>query len=843
MLTKQTLTSWNWRDAADASFAGRLDAPTTNIHLDLLAAGLIPDPFVGQNEADLQWIQHKTWVYTTNFKAAPVATEELADLVFEGLDTFATVKLNGSEILRTENMFIGHRVDVRHLLKPENELEITFESAYDKGEALRAKYGDRICWNGHYGRIYVRKAQYHFGWDWGPSFMTCGPWKPVSLERYTSRIDDIHVDIDLADDFTQAVLKIAIDVEPKVEHHSVEVELKRPDGSVISTTQAVNGSTSIPVTQPQLWYPHTHGAQPLYQLQVWLRSAAGRVLHTKAQTIGFRRVELIQDPLKEGTSFYFRVNGIPIFAGGSNWIPGDNFLPRMTPDRYKRWIEIAVRGNQNMIRIWGGGIYEDDAFYAECDRQGVLVWQDFLFACGNYPTDKWFIDSVTEEAAQNIRRLRSHPSLAIWAGNNEDYQVANEGLKHDMQMPEEQWAKSTFGARVTYERTLPDLVQKYSPGAIYWPGSPFGGVDNNSDRTIGDVHIWNVSSGMLLPYQRYPDVPARFISEFGMISCPSVATVKETFFGDDEDQHVQSKSFEFHNKAHGYEKRMFTCIGESVRMSFELEPFVYLSQLVQGEAMYYAYRGWRRLFEGRECGGTLVWQLGDSWPVTSWAIVDHFERPKMAYYTIARAMRNVGTGISRKLKVNPRPNHQHEAFCNGKIKADAAGVIAHATPHIYPKRESIFSVWIANATTDIQTLKSRVRFISIKTGKEVRDAVEQIIEAKATGTTDIISDAEGPEAEPTVIVSEIYDANGVLVSHDVDWPQPLKHLTFPDRELKVEVRGEDLIISAARPVKGLWFTNVGVHFSDNALDVVPGQKLRVVAPGLQEGLQWRYYGM
>ncbi|CAM1510745.1 Fc.00g082580.m01.CDS01 [Cosmosporella sp. VM-42] len=266
----------------------------------------------------------------------------------------------------------------------------------------------------------------------------------------------------------------------------------------------------------------------------------------------------------------------------------------MTPERYKRWIDLIVQGNQNMLRVWGGGICEDESFYEECDRRGILVWQDFCFACGQYPSDDEFVVSLKEEAVQAIERLRSHPSLAIWAGNNEDCQIANKGLKHDMSMPAEKWSASTFGARVTYEKILPDLVQKYSPRSLYWPGSPLSGVGNNGDRTIGDVHLWNVSSGMLLPYQRYPDITGRFMSEFGMMSCPAMTTVFKSFFGGSTDFHPQSKEFEFHYKASSYEKRMFTCIGENFRMSFDLKTYVYLSQLTQSEAMYYGFRGWRR---------------------------------------------------------------------------------------------------------------------------------------------------------------------------------------------------------------------------------------------------------
>ena len=506
-------------------------------------------------------------------------------------------------------------MDVRDLLSSNNELEIVFAPAYDQAEALRSQKGHLLAWNGHYGRVYVRKAQYHFGWDWGPSLVTCGPWKPVYLDRYTHRIQDVKVDVDLSENSSEASVTVQTTIEPSLASQFSQVELLDPDGTVLDMQKIQTNPAHFKVARPKLWYPHTHGAQPLYQINVIVRSDSDKVLDSRKQTFGVRRIELIQSPLEDGSTFYFKCNGVPIFMGGSNWIPGDSFLPRMTAKRYQRWIDLAVRGNQNMLRVWGGGIYEDDAFYDECDRKGVLVWQDFCFACGQYPSDEAFLESVKQEAIQAIRRLRHHPSLAIWAGNNEDYQIANEGLSHDMKMPEDKWLESTFGARFIYERILPDLVEEHSAGTLYWPGSPFGGVDNNSDRTVGDVHIWNVSSGMLLPYQRYPDIAGRFVSEFGMLSCPALETVKPTFFGNSKDLHPQSEEFEFHCKASSYEKRMFTCMGENFRMSFSLPTYVYLTQLVQSEAMGYAFRGWRRQFEQRKCGGALVWQVRENPPL------------------------------------------------------------------------------------------------------------------------------------------------------------------------------------------------------------------------------------
>jgi beta-mannosidase len=333
---------------------------------------------------------------------------------------------------RSDNMFVPHFIELDpELFKAHNTLHITFESAMNVGNALYQEKGHLICWNGHYCRVYVRKAQYHFGWDWGPSLVTAGPWKPIHLEVYKARIDDLRVEARLSEDLKSGTLHLA----PTIRHDgpglSIVATVSGPDGQKCISTKLHNGQeTILAIPEPEVWYPFTHGKQALYQVKASLVTSEGsKVLHEVTKTVGFRRVELIQSPLDEGSTFYFSVNNIPIFMGGSNWIPGDNFLPRMNPERYRRWMDLVVRGNQNMIRVWGGGIYEDDAFYDECDQRGILVWQDFGFACCQYPFDENFVNSVKEEATAAIRRLRSHPSLAILAGNNEDYQVANEACK------------------------------------------------------------------------------------------------------------------------------------------------------------------------------------------------------------------------------------------------------------------------------------------------------------------------------------------------------------------------------------------------------------------------------
>ena len=326
-------------------------------------------------------------------------------------------------------MFVPYRIDITSLLEEENILEIEFRSAYNVSEKIRRQRGDLVCYNGHYGRPYVRKAQYNFGWDWGPSLITCGPWKPVFIERYSNRIEDVRIEVDLTEDLSHAQVEVHVTPTNAGADTFAHVQVTDANGRMVEAATVTAFAWTFEVQQPQLWYSRDLGAQPMYTATIQLSRNDGVVLDTTKKSFGVRRIDLVKDADSNGSTFYFKVNNLPIFAGGNNWIPGDSFLPRMTPDRYRRWVEFATKGNHNIMRVWGGGIYEDDSFYDECDRQGILVWQDFCFACAQYPADEVFRDSVKSEAIAAVRRLRNHPCLALLAGNNEDYPLANDACK------------------------------------------------------------------------------------------------------------------------------------------------------------------------------------------------------------------------------------------------------------------------------------------------------------------------------------------------------------------------------------------------------------------------------
>jgi beta-mannosidase len=498
------------------------------VHSDLLSLGKIPDPFLEMNETEVQWVGECNWLYLGRFtwSSDDLREEDEAALCFGGLDTFATVWLNGRRILVSDNMFLPHRVPVQEYLRPgENELRILFESALSKGRSLQAELGETAVWNGDSSRVYVRKAQYHYGWDWGPTLLTAGPWRPVWLEVSPARISRLYAPVELDETLTRAHLPVEIVVESshRIPGAAVELTVYGPGGQVATRASVPLTDSalvhSLTLENPELWWPNGYGSQPLYRLLVTLLSD-GEIIDTQEQRLGIRRLRLVQDEIQgeAGGSFRFEVNNIPIFCGGANWIPADMLLPRVTPDRYRAYLQRAAKAHMQMIRVWGGGIYEAESFYDICDELGLLVWQDFLFACGIYPGHPAFLESVRAEAEAAVERLRYHPCLALWCGNNEDYSLASH-----LGLPVSGELTQSFPARAIYEELLPEICGRLDPARPYWPGSPYD-ASGGEDPREGDQHVWNIWNQAMDPYQEYPRYGGRFVSEFGMIGLPSAVS-------------------------------------------------------------------------------------------------------------------------------------------------------------------------------------------------------------------------------------------------------------------------------------------------------------------------------
>ncbi len=770
-------------------------APST-VYQTLFEAGVIPDPFYGTNELEVQWVGEADWLYKLEFEVEK--TSEESWLCFDGLDTFASVWLNDSQILQTDNMFVPHRIEVSSLLKEKNVLQVLFENAWHKGLALEASNGGkRPLWNGDSSRLYVRKAQYHYSWDWGPKLLDLGLWRAVRLEMGSARITEWHCQPELNETLDTAILPIAIDLEGQLEGAKLLVSVLNPEG--IEITNIVleaekQVSHTFKLEQPELWYPHLYGKQAMYTIILEL-VREGKILDTKTQRIGVRQIRVIQEAVTDetGSSFYFEVNGIGIFMGGANWIPDDLMLTRVTKERYAQRIQQTKAANMQMLRVWGGGIYEDDAFYDHCDEAGILVWQDFMFGCGIYPGHAEFVESVRLEAITNIKRLRHHACIAIWTGNNEDYPLAfGKGLYKKELSPKE---NPEMPARVIYEQVLPELLQQLDPSRYYQPGSPFYGAFPD-DQTIADRHTWDVWGGQAAPYRNYQQLEGRFVSEFGMASAAHLSTLEAVL--PENERYPQSRTFEHHMKAGEGMRRLNAYITDTQKLPQNLEEYVYATQLVQSEALDCAYRIWRRRWGipgKRAVGGALVWQINDCWAVSSWAVIDSSATPKPAYYAIKRALALVSVSL----------------WNDG-------------------------SVWALNTT--LESLEYRLELQAMNlSGTEISSETREIL-IPANSVLEL--GMYTPEStEPVVITAKLYDGNTVQARHSL-FPEPFKYFDWQNPEIKLEQEGNVLKISSSKPVKGVFIH--GVELPDNMLDLIPGDVQTITVSSLPESLKIQWLG-
>ncbi|OQE16595.1 hypothetical protein PENFLA_c027G02379 [Penicillium flavigenum] len=846
--TQELKTGWSMKQADDISDECWLPVKKvpSQVHIDLIANKKIPDPFVNANELAVQWIAEKDWVYRTKFTATS-REGTTTDLVFLGLDTFATVTLNGITVLESDNMHTSYRVRISEFLRSgqENELQIVFQSALLRGRELVHQHPEHVfhARQTESSRIPVRKAQYNWGWDWGPILMTAGPWRPVVLEQYTVRIDDVWTQYEVsADNKTCSGNLYARVGGCAQEGDTVVLSLFDEDKMVFEQKCHIGPDrlvkAAFQLDSPSLWYPHGYGSQSRYQLSADLIRGDTK-LDGKIKLIGFRRCQLVQEKDEFGKSFYFRINSVDIFAGGSCWIPADSYLAQVSKDRYLDWMKLMVESNQVMIRVWGGGIYEDDAFMEACDMLGILVWHDFAFVCASYPAYTSFLESVEEEVRQNIRRLRSHPSLVIWAGNNEDYQV-QERYKLEYNQDEtdpESWRQSTFPARYIYEHLLPKWVQEEDPSIIYHPGSPWGDGKHTTDPTVGDIHQWNIWHGQMSRYQDSAELVGRFVSEFGMEAYPHVESLRRVIT-DTQQQHTGSMMMDFRNKAGDHERRLMTYVAENFIVPSDLASFTHITQVLQAETMRYAYKAWRRSWGrpgARGCGGVLVWQLNDCWPTMSWAIVDYYLVKKPAFYAISRALRPLDVGISRTCPV----------WTSG-----------HADPMSTNSCE--FDLWIASSCQEVVEVEVKVKFISIRTGNLVSETINITTLANPNSTTEILENqcvkvfttchsVDYENLDAFIIHAELY-IGGLVVATDTAWPQPFKYLSFSNRNVRVETSSsrDEITVWADLPVKGFVFEErEGLKLSDNGFDLVPREKKTITVGGkgaTTAELSWTYVG-
>ncbi|WP_444961959.1 glycoside hydrolase family 2 protein [Nocardiopsis sp. M1B1] len=614
-------------------------------HLDLLAAGLIPEPYLDSNETELAWMHRAGWRYSLTFEADAVEDGERVDLAFDGLDTVATVELNGTVLGTTANMHRGYRFDVRDALRAgANELVVSFRSALEYAEEVRGELGERPHTNTHPYNM-VRKMACSFGWDWGPDLQTAGIWKPVRLERWrTARLSQVRPLVTVGEDGTGRV-EVHADVEWSGSAPGSGLVLVAEVAGVRAAADvapgAENGVVVVEVPDARLWWPVGHGDQPLYDLSVTL-TADGEAgpLGSEARRVGFRTITVDTAPDEHGTPFTVVVNGKPIFVKGANWIPDDHFLTRITRERLARRVDQTVGAHMNMLRVWGGGIYESEDFYDVCDERGVLVWQDFLLACAAYPEEEPLWSEFEAEARENVARLTSHASLALWNGGNENlWGFMDWGWQ-------ERLGDRTWGYGY-YTDLFPRVVAELDPTRFYADGSPYSPgyapkEVHPNDEAHGTRHEWTVWNQT--DYRAYQDHVPRFCSEFGFQGPPTWATL--TDWVHDEPLTPTSPAFLLHQKAEDGNGKLARGLSAHLPTPRSFEDWHWATQLNQARAVAFGIEHFRSWWP--RTAGALVWQINDCWPVTSWAAVDGEERPKPLWYGLRRAY------APRLLTVQPR---------------------------------------------------------------------------------------------------------------------------------------------------------------------------------------------
>lgn len=626
------------------------------VHTDLMAIGLIPDPFVGENERMVQWVDKEDWIYETRFDADSITREcGRVDLVFEGLDTYADVFLNDSLILKADNMFRTWEIPVEGLLRPQgNELKVYFHSPIKvdmpKFDALPFQYdaGNDQAQNGGLidkrVSVFARKAGYHYGWDWGPRLVTSGIWRPVYLRGYDdARIDNVFF---RTGSISRKQAEMSATIEVESERSGARAQLtvsdaatgKRLASGKLTLNEGVNRvPLPMQVKNPRLWWSRGLGDANLYDFKVEL-TVDGKVVDTRTERTGIRTVEVVREEDAGGRSFYFKLNGVPVFAKGANYIPCDNFLPRVTPEIYRRTVQDAADANMNMLRIWGGGIYEDDRFYELCDSLGIMVWQDFMFACSLYPTEGELLDNIRREAEDNVRRLRNHPSIAIWCGNNECLEAwYNWGLKRRY---EKQGVADTIWRQyeALYHEVLPEVMAEHAPDMYYHPSSPFSRKEGSPEPDRGDYHLWLVWGGGQ-PIDTYNHFRSRFFSEYGFQSFPELETVKK-YAPDPAEHYIDSDVMLAHQRAGaGANRKIERYLLDSYREPKDFASLLYMTQVLQGDAIKTAIEAHRS--DRPYCMGSLFWQHNDCWPVASWSSRDFFGRWKAQHYFAKKAYRDI----------------------------------------------------------------------------------------------------------------------------------------------------------------------------------------------------------
>ena len=617
------------------------------VQQNLYDAGLIPHPYLGTVEETLLWISDHPWTYATHFNVDQKMLEkDVVELVFEGIDTYASVTLNGQKLFDADNQFRIWRTDVKPLLKDQDNLLVLDFPRYDSLQLA--------LYNDHQPRLpekyaVTRKAPYQHGWDWAPKYKNVGIWKPVRLVAWSNaRLDNAYIVTNEVEE-EQAKLTLHLDVESTAPgDYTVEILSNRKVFQKFPL-QADQGNQhkmfSFTIENPRLWWPNEMGEQYLYDFEIRLKSS-DKILDSKQIKTGVKTVQIVQEPDAKGFSFYFKVNGVPMYAKGANYVPEEMIETWIKPENTQKLLKMAQEAHFNMLRVWGGGIYPSDDFFNICDTLGILVWEDFMYAGTMYPYDEAFLENAKIEALEQVKRLASHPSLGLWCGGNEISEgYYNWGWQQSLDWSEEDDQAIKAGYDRLFETILPNVVEIFDGTRPYWPSSPSKGWGRPESLTQGDVHYWGVWWGEQ-PYEMYREKVGRFNSEYGYQSYPDYSTLEKIAQGEPLSKDAKVVA------AHQKHARGTQLIDDFIQRYYpeaqpkDFEEYVYLSQLSQAYGMEIAIEAHRTAKPYNM--GTLYWQLNDAWPVTSWSSIDYYGNPKVFHEKLKTLFAPVLLSLDRR---------------------------------------------------------------------------------------------------------------------------------------------------------------------------------------------------
>lgn len=800
-------TNWTFCQVGDTLWSDA-KVPGT-VHQDLLNHNRIPNPFYGMNGEAVQWVENEDWMYRTSFVVdEQQLSRDAAVLEMDGLDTYADVFLNGALILLSDNMFVGHKIEVKPVLrKGVNQLLVRFRSPVKEVlPQLQTNGFDYPASNDHSPwrtSVYTRKAPYSYGWDWGIRLATCGIWRPVRLVfSDVARIEDYYV-------CQEAVTQAKADVDNRLEINNVtsntvsallKVDYHYSDSDTKEIRKQIElrpgaNTVSLPVSieNPHLWMPNGWGEPSLYKFTASL-SVDGVEIAKQERNVGLRTVRVVMDDDEYGKSFYFVVNGKPMFAKGANFIPDDALLPNVTQERYKRIFEDVKAANMNMLRVWGGGIYEDDEFYDEADRNGILIWQDFMFACSSYPHDPLFVGRVEAEAEYNIKRLRGHASLAMWCGNNEIY----EAMRYwgwQRKYSAEAFAEMERGYNVLFRGLLPKMVERLDNGRFYMHSSPYEANWGRPDSwKTGDSHNWGTWHGRK-PFESFDtDVP-RFMSEYGFQAFPEMKTIRT--FAEEKDFELESSVMNAHQKADIGNALIKQTMGLYYKVPEKFEDLVYVGLVLQGQGIRHGIEAHRR--NRPYCMGSLFWQLNDSWPVVSWSGIDYYGNWKALMYQSKRAFAPI---LINAIK-------EGDDLCVYLVSdelQDHDGV--RLDVELMDFDGKVHGKWTQSG---MLAANSSVLFMKKRAGE---------LQGKLSAATSLLH-------------FTLKDKNGVTLADDVFYFAYPKDQKLPEANIETSVRRRgdaiEMTLKTDKLARDI-FVEVpvqGVRFTDNFFDLLPGQRKKI----------------